>query len=245
MTDVLSLIKNHKSIRKFQDRPIAEGLVLDLIEAAQAAPTSSFMQAYSIIRVNDSNKRREIARLSGNQPYIEEAPLFFVFCGDLNHIHEALKLHSKSMKMGYTETFLLAAVDVSLAAQNLLIAAESRGLGGVYIGGIRNNPQEISDLLKIPPHAFPIFGMCLGYPAQQPEVKPRLPKKMIYMMDEYKPLVNSDILRTYDEVVKSYYIKRTGGKLQITWSHQMAEKMEGELRPHMREYLTNQGFQMK
>lgn len=245
MTEIISLIKNHKSIRKYQDRQVSENLVLDLIEAAQSAPTSSFMQPYSIIRINDVNKRKEIAKLAGNQRYIEEAPLFFVFCGDLNHIDEACKLHSKRMKMGYIETFLIATVDASLAAQNMLIAAESRGLGGVYIGGIRNEPYKISQLLKIPPNAFPLFGMCLGYPAQQPEVKPRLPKEIIYMEDEYTPLKNEEILKAYDATVKGYYIKRTKGKLESTWSQQMVEKIDNELRPHMKEYLKKQGFEMK
>jgi len=245
MRDVISLIKNHRSIRKFQNKEISEDIVANLIKAAQSAPTSSFMQAYSIIRINDINKRSEIAKVAGDQKYIIEAPLFFVFCGDLNHIDDACKLHSQRMTMGYTETFVIATVDASLAAQNLLTAAESLGLGGVYIGGIRNDPYKISQMLKIPINAFPLFGMCIGYPAQQPETKPRLPKEAIYMVDEYKPLEDAEVLKSYDEVVKEYYILRTKGKLENTWSQQMVDKMEGELRPHMRDFLRKQGFEMK
>lgn len=245
MNDVISLLKNHRSIRKFEAREVSEDIVSNLIQAAQSASTSSFMQAYSIIRVNDKNKRKEIAILSGDQRYVEEAPLFFVFCGDLNHINRAVEFHTQEVNMGFTETFMIATVDASLAAQNLFIAAESLGLGGVYIGGIRNNPCKMVELLNIPTNAFPLFGICIGYPAQSPDIKPRLPKEVIYMVDEYRNETDQQPLKSYDETVKEYYVKRTKGKLETTWSKQMAERMNGELRPHMRDFLRKQGFEMK
>lgn len=72
-------------------------------------------------------------------------------------------MNNVDIEKGYTETFILATVDTALVAQNIMIGAESAGLGGVYIGGIRNNPQEVCELLTIPQHVYPVFGMCLSY----------------------------------------------------------------------------------
>ena len=143
MNETINLLKNHKSIRKYKDKPIEDEKLKSIIECAQCASTSSFIQAYSIINVVDMDNRKNIAYLSGDQSYIEQCPLFLVFCADLNRSKTLCEINDKTMAEGNTETFILATVDASLAAQNALIAAESLGLGGVYIGGIRNNPKEI------------------------------------------------------------------------------------------------------
>jgi nitroreductase len=77
-------------------------------------------------------------------------------------------------------------------AQNVAIAAESEGLGICYIGGVRNNPQQISELLSLPDHVYPVFGMCLGYPAHQPDVKPRLPVEAILKEDSRSTVMTFD-----------------------------------------------------
>lgn len=245
MNDILPLLKSHKSIRRFQNKPIGKDLIKEIVEAAQSASTSSFMQAYTIIQIDNPIARKEIAHLCGDQKYVEEAPLFFVFCADLNHIELACQQNSTAMKKGYTETFIIATIDASLAAQNALIAAESMGLGGVFIGGIRNNPEKIVKLLEIPSNAYPVLGMCIGYPDQHPEIRPRLPIDVIYKIDKYSNEDEISKIQDYDKSVSEYYYRRTKGKRKEGWSQQMASKMEGELRPHMKEFLAKQGFIMK
>ena len=245
MNETVNLLKAHKSIRKYKDQPVEVEKIKAIIECAQSAPTSSFIQAYTIISIVDKSKRKAIAHLSGDQAYVEECPLFLVFCADLNRIKTSCEINHKTMSEGFTETFILATVDATLAAQNALIAAESLGLGGVYIGGIRNNPSEICKLLNIPTGVYPVFGMCLGYPDQSPDIKTRLPVDVIFKTDEYNTDGDAEKIEKYDAEISAYYKERTNGKRSDTWTSQVSAMMDKPQRPHMKGFLEGQGFKMK
>jgi nitroreductase len=242
---VIDLLKSHRSIRKFEERPVEEDKVNQILECAQCAATSSFMQAYTIIRVDDRSKRAEIARIAGGQKDVEECPLFLVFCADLSRHKLACEMNGTKMEEGYTEPFIIATVDAALAAQNAMVAAESMGLGGVYIGGMRNNLEEVSTLLNIPQNAYPVFGMCLGYPAENPDIKPRMPMELILKHNEYTSDGDVEKLRKYDEFIVDYYWERTGGAREDTWTGMMADKLNKPVRPDMRKFLEGHGFNMK
>ena len=146
---------------------------------------------------------------------------------------------------GMTEQLLVATVDTALMAQNVAIAAESEGLGICYIGGIRNNPGEVSQLLGLPTHVYPVFGMCLGYPDQNPEIKPRLPVEAVLFENEYDASRQQALVQQFDEAMNEYYLARTDGNKDTDWSRQLAPLFSGKLRPHMREFLEKQGFELK
>lgn len=245
MNNIIELLKNHKSIRKFKDEKVDEDKIRTIIESAQSASTSSFIQGYTIIRVDDEKNRDEIATLSGDQKYIRECPLFLVFCADLKRLYKTGEMNDVDIEKGFTEPFIIATVDAALAAQNAMVAAESMGLGGVYIGGIRNNPERICEILGIPENVYPVFGMCLGHPNHDPEVKPRLPLEVVFKKDRYDDSNDEEIIREYDEKIKEYYIRRTKGRREDTWSGQLADKVGNELRPHMKDFLEKKGFKMK
>lgn len=242
MNDTINLIKSHKSIRKFLNKPLEEYKINEIISCSQAASTSSFMQAYTIIRVNDMKKRKALYELSGNQSYILECPLFLVFCADLHKFEIACELNGTKVSEGYTEAFIISTVDTSLAAQNTILAAESLGLGGVYIGGIRNNPEEVSKLLELPQNVYPVFGMCLGYPDENPDLKQRLPMEVILCEDRYDVNDKLGSIKDYDAFISNYYEQRTNGLRKDTWTEQMAKLISKPLRPHMKEFLQNKGF---
>lgn len=243
MNQVIELLKSHRSIRKFTTEPVSEQQLHAIIEAAAAASTSNFIQAYSVINVTEKNTRRQMAELAGGQKWVEESPVFLVFCADLKRAETACEFEEITMVLGYTEQFLISTVDVTLAAQNAMIAAESMGLGGVFIGGIRNNPQGVCDLLNIPGHVYPIFGMCLGYPAQQPEQKPRLPVDVILMQDTYQQDVS--YLARYNDTCSTYYQSRSAGARTETWTSQIAAMVSKPAREHMKDFLAKQGFATK
>ncbi|MEZ5491610.1 MAG: oxygen-insensitive NADPH nitroreductase [Gammaproteobacteria bacterium] len=245
MSSVIELLKSHRSIRKFTSQPIEETLFRQLIEAGQAAATSSFLQGSTVIRVRESAARSQLARLAGNQPYVESAAEFLVFCADLKRAGNYCHQYGKPFEGDYTEHFIIATVDASLMAQSLVTAAESVGLGICYIGGIRNNPREVSDLLQLPRGVYPVFGLCLGYPDQNPEVKPRLPQSVIVKEDVYNEVGDAEAIADYDETVREYYRTRTGGGHGISWSEQVATLLSEKSRPHMKAFLAEQGFEFR
>ncbi|MCB2295979.1 oxygen-insensitive NADPH nitroreductase [Clostridium algoriphilum] len=245
MNETVNILKAHKSIRKYLNQPVEAEKIKTIIECAQCAPTSSYIQAYTIISVVDMENRKKIAYLAGDQKYVEQCPLFLVFCADLNRSKKSCEVNDKTMADGNTETFILATVDAALAAQNALTAAESLGLGGVYIGGIRNNPLEISEILNIPSGVYPVFGMCLGYPNHNPDTKERLPLDVIFKTDVYNTNGDAEKIREYDAHVSDYYKRRTKGKRADTWTSQVSGLMSESQRPHMKDFLDNQGFKFK
>lgn len=245
MSSVIELLKSHRSIRKFTSQPIEEDLFRQLIEAGQAAATSSFLQGSTVIRVREPAARTQLARLAGNQPYVESAAEFLVFCADLKRAGNYCHQYDKPFEGDYTEHFIIATVDASLMAQSLVTAAESVGLGICYIGGIRNNPREVSDLLQLPRGVYPVFGLCLGYPDQNPEVKPRLPQSVVVKEEVYNETGDAEAISDYDEMVREYYRTRTGGGHGISWSEQVATLLSEKSRPHMKAFLAEQGFEFR
>ncbi|WP_372965964.1 oxygen-insensitive NADPH nitroreductase [Marinobacter sp.] len=245
MNPTIERLKSHRSIRKFKDQQIPEELFEELIRAGQSAATSNHVQAYTIIHVVNPERRQQLAQLAGGQPYVASASDFLVFCADMKRATEAAARAGAETIQGMTEQLLVASIDVALIAQNIVVAAESEGLGICYIGGIRNNPQEVSDLLKLPQHVYPVFGLCLGYPDQNPEVKPRLPLAAILKEDVYDDSDDEALVAEFDDTMARYYKERTGGNKNTNWSEQLKPLFTSKLRPHMKEFLNKRGFGVK
>ncbi|MBU2872608.1 oxygen-insensitive NADPH nitroreductase [Marinobacter salexigens] len=245
MNPVIELLNSHRSIRKFTERKIPRELFVELIRAGQSAATSSHVQAYSVIHVVNPENRQKIAALAGGQTYVAECSDFLVFCADMKRSTEAAERAGAEVVRGMTEQLLIASVDTALMAQNVATAAESEGLGICYIGGIRNNPADISEILRLPEHVYPVFGMCLGYPDQNPEVKPRLPVETILKEDYYQDEQDEAQVAHFDETMKRYYLERTGGNKDTNWSEQLKPLFTTKLRPHMKDFLQGKGFKMQ
>jgi nitroreductase len=245
MSSVIDLLKSHRSIRKFTEQKIAADLFQEIVVAGQAAATSSFLQGSTIIKVNNPATRTQIAELAGNQGYVETAAEFLVFCADLKRAGNYCEEYGRQFEGDYTEHFIIATVDVALMAQNMVTAAESAGLGICYIGGIRNDPDQMTKLLKLPNGVYPVFGLCLGYPDQDPGVKPRLPTSVIVKQECYNEEGDKEVIAEYDERVKEYYRIRTGGGHGIRWTEQVSTLLSEKVRPHMKAFLAAQGFKFK
>ena len=155
MTPTIEVLLNHRSIRQFTGEPISDEQRSAIIASAQATSSSSFLQCSSIIRITDSDMRKQLVALTGGQEHVAQAAEFWVFCADFNR---HLQICPEA-QLGLAEQLLLGVVDTSLMAQNALTAAESLGLGGVYIGGLRNNIAQVTELLKLPKHVLPLAGL--------------------------------------------------------------------------------------
>ncbi len=242
MNQTIQLLKSHRSIRKFTDKPVEQSVVEALIGAGQAAATSSFIQACTVIQVNATDDREKLAAYAGNQAYVAAAPIFLVFCADMQRHKLACEMYKTEMQSGFTEQFITATVDCGLFAQNVVTGAESLGLGVVYIGGLRNQIEAVSELLELPHLVYPVFGLCIGYPAQNPEVKPRLPIDVVLKQDRYNDQNDKASIEAYDQHVEQYYQTRTGGNKSMNWSGQIAKMLAKESRPHMLPFLQSRGF---
>jgi len=249
MNKVIETILNHRSVRKFEDRPLTDEQIRLIVECAQSASTSSYIQAYSIIGVKNPETKKKLAELAGNQDYVEKSGHLFVFCADL-HRHELIgEMEDKDVTVSLesTEKFMVALIDAALAAQNAALAAESMGLGICYIGGIRNNLEDVSALLKVPDRVIPLFAITVGYPAVDTGKKPRLPLHHVYHEEEYEQ--NEEIykqgLLEYNQIVSKYYEKRTNGVRKDTWTGQMARALSNPVRMYMKQFVERKGYNLK
>jgi FMN reductase (NADPH) len=242
MNDVTRLLQRHRSIRKFKPDEFSEQTLEAIVRSAQMASTSSNVQAYSVIAVTNPETKRALSAVAGNQQHVESCPVLLVWCADLSRDKLACEREGVEMVSGTMENFIVATVDVALAAQNAAIAAESLGLGIVYIGGIRNNLREATRLLNVPKLVYPVFGMCLGYPDHESGVRPRLPLRAVLHRETYDETAQAESIDEYDRRTRDYYIERTGGKRDTTWSKEMADKFKRPARAYMRAYLEEQGF---
>ncbi|PSJ37456.1 oxygen-insensitive NADPH nitroreductase [Zobellella taiwanensis] len=238
MTPAIEVMRGHRSIRKFTGQPLTESQLEAIMASAQAASSSSFLQASAVIRVTDPGIRAQVMNLCANQAYVGSAAEFWVFCADFHrHLHWV-----PEARTGFAEQLLIGAIDTALMGQNALTAAESLGLGGVFIGAVRNHPYQLSELLELPAGVIPLFGLCLGHPDQDPEPKPRLPKALMFSENRYPNEPETELMTEYDRQVRHYYQTRTGGNKDMTWTGQIADILAREARPFMLEFLRSQGY---
>lgn len=246
LNSIINEMISHRSIRKFKPDPIANETLRVIIDCAQAASTSNSMQAYSVITIRDQELKEKVAKLSGNQKWIVECPVFLIWCADMYRIQHSLKREYPDIEVtGSVEHLISATVDTSLAAQNAAIAAESLGLGLVYIGGIRNHIDQLSELLELPELVYPVFGMCLGYPDQTPIIRPRLPQELVVHENTYSITNYDELLEQYDETNRSYMKDRSNGESDESWTEKIAEKLSRPRRKDLRKHLLQQGYELE
>lgn len=242
MNEVMQLMQNHSSVRSYNNSPVESDLLQSIIRSGQSASSSSFIQAYSIIRVCDKHNRQNIAEAAGNQRWVVDAAEFMVICADMLRIQTCSQKSGKGDLKGYAEHFITATVDAALLAQNMMLAAESAGLGGVFIGGIRNQPEVVTQCLELPEHVYPVFGMCLGWPADKQAVKPRLPVDAVLHQDRYQAASVAIKVDECDLLMADYYSARQSNVKNTNWSLQTAAAVQEKKREHMLAFLQSQGF---
>lgn len=244
MNEIINMLASHQSIRKYKDIPVQEEIVKEIIRVAQWSSSSSHFQAYTIINVNDPQKRATIAEIAGGQKWVVECPVFLVFCADLHRAKKYWKGKDDQI-FSNNEMFLIATVDAALAGQQAYIAAASLGLGGVYVGGIRNDLEAMGKVLNLPDLVYPVFGMCLGYPDDHPGQKPRLPIETVYKIDQYEETGDDIRIAEYDREIAEYYRQRTNGKSQDTWSERCARMMMEKPRENLGGFIREKGFNLR
>ncbi len=248
--EVVETILNHRSVRAFLPRALPEGTLELLIAAAQSASTSSNLQFWSVVAVQETERKSRLAELAGQQQFIRDAPLLLVWLADLSRLDRIAAEHQAQVDgTHYIEEFIVGVVDAALAAQSALIAAESLGLGTVYIGAMRNLPEQIAAELGLPPHVFAVFGMSVGYPDldRPTDIKPRLPQSLVLHREQYSTAPRSEAIDGYNATIRGFQHEQ--GMKAIDWTQQCFSRVKDAValrgRDRMRDALRNLGFELR
>lgn len=243
----------HRSVRRYQQQELEPGTLELLVAAAQSAASSSNLQLWSVLSVEDPESRRALSEVAGNQAHVRQCPLFLVWIADLHRAGKlAVARGLESEGLGYTESFLVASVDAALAAQNAVVAAEALGLGTVYIGALRNQPERVAEILGLPPNTFAVFGLCVGWPdpIAATAVKPRLPQSVVLHRDRYtfaEP--EHAAVASYDELMRTFYAEQKMPVPNHGWAWQSAQRFVNAKalngRHLLRDALKRLGFELK
>jgi nitroreductase len=248
--EVIATILAHRSVRAFLPDPLPEGTLERLVAAASSASTSSNLQTWSVVAVEDPARKARLAELGARQKHIAECPLYLVWCVDHSRLHLAAQERQMVLEgLDFLEPYIVGVVDASLAAQNAAIALESLGLGFVYIGGMRNHPEEVAATLGLPPHVMALFGMCVGYrdPDRPADVKPRLPQQAVLHREQYSTEAHSAAFVEYDARLVEF--QREQGMRETPWTELVtnrvhtAQSLHG--RDRIREALQTLGFPVR
>jgi nitroreductase len=196
---VLEQIHSHRSIRKYKPDPVPEDVLNRILEAGLRSSSSGNMQSYSIIVTRDQKLRQKLLTPHLQQSMVVEAPLLITFCADFHRIRRWVALSGAPDSFDNFFSFLVGLIDAALVSQNVALAAEAEGLGICYLGSTLANGDQIGEILNLPPNVVPAVGFTLGYPAENPDLRYRLPLKGIVHHETYQEASDKDILNLYQE----------------------------------------------
>jgi nitroreductase len=234
-SDLLELLRNRSSVRDFYETPVEPELVDAVIAAARQAPTSSNLQACSIVVVRDADSKKRLSVLAGNQRHIVVAPVLLALCADVSRLSRIAAQNGLPFAADTLEMLLVASLDAGLIGMCASIAAESLGLGSVMIGGLRNDPEAVADILGLPPQVYVVFGLCIGWPASRPAPKPRLPTELAVHAERYgdQPIA---------EAVERYSGALAPAGAVDPWHLRVAKEMAHPKRATLGDALRRRGF---
>jgi len=178
-------ILNHRSIRKYTGDPIPNEVLNYVLEAGTRASTTGNMQVYSVVVTSDETIKEDLAPCHFNQPMVKEAPIVLTFCADFNRFNKWCKLSKAEPGYDNFLSFMTAAIDALLVAQNVCVAAEDAGLGICYLGTTTYTAEKIIGILDLPEGVVPVTTLTLGYPDERPELTDRLPLEAVIHREKY------------------------------------------------------------
>lgn len=230
---VLKLLFAHRSIRQFKPNtsiPAEHKQVIEL--AAQRAATSCSGQMYSFIEVSNSKVRNALYKLAGEQGPIREAALFYVVLGDLYRLDQLVQKAGATCQIGHHSGAMIAACDASLAAQNLVLAAETLGYGTLYIGNIGDQCDAVAALLRLPRRIIPLYGIAIGVPAETPPLRPRVDTELVFHRNRYRAATNRQLAQAIahmsQQLEEEGYYRRYTARPNYTWRDHLAQKFGGK-----------------
>jgi nitroreductase len=194
---MLDTIMQHRTIRKYSAKDISDELLNTILEAGTRASTTGNMQVYSIVVNRDAEMKKQLAGCHFNQPMVEKAPVVLTFCADFNRFNKWCLQNNAQPGYDNFLSFVTAAIDALLAAQNVCLAAESKGLGICYLGTTTYLAGKIIELLHLPVGVVPVTTVTVGWPNENPPLVDRLPLAALVHKETYQDYTTDDIARIY------------------------------------------------
>ncbi|POZ63664.1 NADPH-dependent oxidoreductase [Chromobacterium alticapitis] len=242
MNETLQLMHSHRSVRSYQDQPIAPEMLDAVLDAAWKGPTSINGQQVSLVVVQDAKRRQRIAEIAGGQPWIAQAPVFIAIVMDFHKTRVGVEMAGERQLIhNSVEAFAVGAVDAGIALGNLITAAHAAGLGAVPIGGIRRDPQAMIDLLELPELTFPLAGVAIGHIQDDGAQKPRLPRASFIHRERYQAEGLAGHIAAYDDTLRRHWetIGRADGE---PWTANTARVYRQVYFPQVAPVARAQGF---
>ena len=245
----LAKIAGHRSHRRYLPRPIEPGMLRLLCACALSAPSKSDLQQCDIVIVKDAGLRKAIVATIPDMPWIEDAPAFLVFVANGGRLPMLCRMHGKPFPNDHLDQFFNAAVDGAIVLATFLQAAAAVGLGCCPISAIRDHPQVVSDLLRLPKRAVPIAGLCVGWPTQTGEITPRLSLSTTLIEDAYGERDLASEIDAYDRrrlELRPYRrqrnVDRWGEAPCYGWSEDKARQYAEPTRSNFGSFVRGKGF---
>jgi nitroreductase len=245
----LAQIAGHRSHRHFLPRPVAPELLRLLCACALSAPSKSDLQQCDIVVVTDTAIRAGIVATIPDMPWIMDAPVFLVFVANGERLPVLAKLHDKPFPNDHLDQFFNAAVDAAIVLATFLRAAAAVGLGCCPISAVRDRPQTVSDLLRLPQRVIPVAGCCVGWPAQAGEITPRLSLRTTVIENSYGERDLAKEIDAYDRrraALRPYRRQRNPerwGKAEFYgWSQDKARQYGVPTRADFGAFVRGKGF---
>lgn len=207
--------KPHRSIRQFKPEPIPGSLLDEILLQGLRASSSGNMQTWSVVVSTEQELKQKLYVANHEQDMILQAPATLTFCADFHRMRRWLEQRGALSSFDDLTGFLTAAFDAMIAAQSVALAAEERGLGICYMGTTLWRAPAIAEILELPNHVVPVTGMVIGYPAENPDPRDRLPLEAVVHRERYRKESDADILRIYEErevLGWQRYLARPGAK---------------------------------
>lgn len=205
MTDTLAqpllqLLAAHRSIRSFEPRDVDDALIDRLLEAAlHGSSSSGNLNMVSVIKTRDEARKARLHELHFEQPMVLQAPLVLTFCADTHRTRRWLA--ERGARLGFADliSWHVSAFDAIILAQTTALALEAQGLGICYMGTTLHAMRGIADLLGCPEHCLPVTSMVVGWPAEAPAQRDRLPPTAWIHAERYQDPGPAEIERDFAE----------------------------------------------
>jgi FMN reductase [NAD(P)H] len=250
--DELARMGSHRSHRRYAARAVDRELLRLLFACAFSAPSKSDLQQADVIQVEERSRVKAIVDLIPDMPWISEAPVFLVFCGNNRRLRLIGEWRGKPFANDHLDHFMNAAVDAALVMMNFIRAATAVGLGTCPISAVRNRPNEVSRILELPDWVFPVAGLCVGYPAETGRISPRLPLAVTLHTNRYKEANVKQEIDAYDRrrhALQPYrrqrYADRYADVEFYGWSEEKARHYSLPERQDFGAFIRGKGFSLK